>query len=404
MKTLQITFLLIFTLYSNSGKSQQWAFQNSGTIQNLYSVYFYDLSNGWAVGNSGTIIHTTNGGLTWSAQVSGTTSNLKSVFFVSTTDGWVVGLDGVILHTTNGGSSWTISYGPPYAVLKSVFFINPNKGWIGGSNAGAPYITSTIDGGQNWMTQVETTGSTLVNDIFFIDDNHGWAVGLSGNADGLYTTTGGFYWFEFSYGIACPAFNDVYFLDTQTGIMVGGNNCMLYDGGTSQTFIDVDDGTSQTMRGVHLFDYSHGIAVGDSGVITVSTDYTTSLWHQISSPTTNDLLSLCVKDNNNAWICGDNGTIIKGTNLLTTINEGITQSYSVYPNPFTDKTTFRFDNKIITIGSLEITDLTGRILKRIDNITGSSVEINNKGLVNGMYLLNVFNNDQKIGSVKIICK
>ncbi len=31
----------------------------------LMSVYFTDNSNGWAVGDNGTILHTTNGGEDW---------------------------------------------------------------------------------------------------------------------------------------------------------------------------------------------------------------------------------------------------------------------------------------------------------------------------------------------------
>jgi photosystem II stability/assembly factor-like uncharacterized protein len=39
----------------------------------LYGVTFTDASHGWAVGGTGTILATSNGGATWTAQSSGTT-------------------------------------------------------------------------------------------------------------------------------------------------------------------------------------------------------------------------------------------------------------------------------------------------------------------------------------------
>jgi len=66
-------------------------------------VYFSDVSSGWAVGNAGVILHTTDGGETWATQESGTSENLNEVFFTNSTYGWIAGNNGVILRTTDGG-------------------------------------------------------------------------------------------------------------------------------------------------------------------------------------------------------------------------------------------------------------------------------------------------------------
>jgi photosystem II stability/assembly factor-like uncharacterized protein len=55
------------------------------------------------VGYAGTILRTTNGGLTWFQQNSGTVQNLYDVFFTDTHHGTVVGENGTILRTVNGG-------------------------------------------------------------------------------------------------------------------------------------------------------------------------------------------------------------------------------------------------------------------------------------------------------------
>ena len=59
------------------------------------------------VGDSGTILHTTNRGETWQGQSSGTTRNLDAVFFVNAATGTAVGDSGTILRTTDAGLSWT---------------------------------------------------------------------------------------------------------------------------------------------------------------------------------------------------------------------------------------------------------------------------------------------------------
>ena len=64
---------------------------------------FSDATHGWAVGTVGTILATTDGGVTWSKQNSGSGLRLTGVTFADATHGWAVGDDGTVLATTNGG-------------------------------------------------------------------------------------------------------------------------------------------------------------------------------------------------------------------------------------------------------------------------------------------------------------
>jgi hypothetical protein len=74
--------------------SGSWEWQNPLPQGNdLVDVVFVDASQGWAVGGSGTILHTTDGGATWSFQSSGTDLRLQSACFLDASTGWVVGSD-----------------------------------------------------------------------------------------------------------------------------------------------------------------------------------------------------------------------------------------------------------------------------------------------------------------------
>ena len=82
-----------------------------GRDKDIEDVYFVDVQHGWAVGASGTIWASADGGATWTAQTSGVKSVLLAVAFVSAEQGWVVGEDNVVLKTADGGATW-VGSGP----------------------------------------------------------------------------------------------------------------------------------------------------------------------------------------------------------------------------------------------------------------------------------------------------
>src|SRR5437899_3015209 len=85
----------------------QWVWQNPLPQGNdLFGLSFSDANNGTAVGLSGTIVRTTDGGRHWVIQPSGTIEWLYGVSFTDANTGTVVGANGTILRTTNAGSTW----------------------------------------------------------------------------------------------------------------------------------------------------------------------------------------------------------------------------------------------------------------------------------------------------------
>jgi photosystem II stability/assembly factor-like uncharacterized protein len=67
----------LLTLFLTQFCFAQWFWQNPLPQGNpLSSVYFTDSNTGWAVGDAGTILRTTDGGNRWISQSSGATDNL----------------------------------------------------------------------------------------------------------------------------------------------------------------------------------------------------------------------------------------------------------------------------------------------------------------------------------------
>lgn len=193
---------------------------NGGSIlRYLDDIHFPTSSNGFACGSNGRIIKTTDGGLTWTSVSSGT--NLyKSLWFTTSSTGCVVATN-MIKRTIDGGSNWTSI--PVTGALTSITFGDLNTGYASGDGV----IYKTTDAGATWQLLFEpftSTGAvfaTSPDTIYLAADN------------GLYISRdGGQYWECFN-TISNVTINDIYFEDDFYGYAVGtdGKVFRTYNGG-----------------------------------------------------------------------------------------------------------------------------------------------------------------------------
>ena len=271
-------------LTTNDGGTS-WSTQNSGTINSLTCAYFKSPSLGWAVGLAGTILKTSDGGTTWTAQTSGTSNNLSSVCFTSDMKGFAVGAKGTILATSNGGSTWTAPTSGTSNQLYSIYFTSDLLGWAVGL---AGTILKTSDGGTTWVSQTNENSNNLSN-VYFTSDTNGFAVGSSGTI--LATTNGGSIWSAQNSGVS-ENLRSTFFVSDTKGWAVGLKGTILKtsDGGTSwtpQTIV-----TTTNLTSAYFLSSTKGWAVGQNGTIlsyvdTSSTDPTPTITTQPQS------LSVC---------------------------------------------------------------------------------------------------------------
>ncbi len=88
---------------------------------------------------------TADAGATWAPQSAGLAPSLadsppriESLAFVDAQTGWAVGQTGPILTTTDGGTSWVIQDSPvnddPVHDLYAVVFVDSQSGWVAGQS------------------------------------------------------------------------------------------------------------------------------------------------------------------------------------------------------------------------------------------------------------------------------
>lgn len=151
-----------------------WNPQTPGQISQLYSVFFFDSSTGFAVGASGSIWQTVDGGTTWIQKVSGVTANLYGVGGGTVNSSpvvravWAVGADGVIRRSMQltPSSSWTAwgsqSSGGSFAILKDVKVFEASDVHLSALIVGTSgTIFRTTNSGITWTSITSPTANNL---------------------------------------------------------------------------------------------------------------------------------------------------------------------------------------------------------------------------------------------------
>ncbi len=134
-----------------------------GASVNFKSVWIVDPPTGntvVAVGASGTIRRTVNGGGLWSTIISPTTQDLLSTFFVSSSTGYTSGANGALITSADSGASWTnvtttttMNLGSgTFSAADIVFFAGEEGVCVKLSLSAWQNVTSTLYGDPNQPT------------------------------------------------------------------------------------------------------------------------------------------------------------------------------------------------------------------------------------------------------------
>jgi photosystem II stability/assembly factor-like uncharacterized protein len=218
-----------------SDGGQNWVIQPSPVSMDFYDSYFINPEMGWITGGDygsfpsyikhRVILYTSNGGNSWSVQYNQSDqSPLQSIFFIDQNNGFATGESGTIMKTTDGGSNWVEQTVLSFYNFYDIFFTDNSTGWVAGEYAGLPYysaILKTSDGGNNWIETALGTDEILKG-IYFTDSTNGWAVGSDVNNAGIvyHTSDGGDNWTLQSIPAVDGLFS-VFFLNENSGWAVG---------------------------------------------------------------------------------------------------------------------------------------------------------------------------------------
>lgn len=226
-------------IFRSPDLGETWEVQDSGTKNELFSVWAGENGEVWVVGRFGMILHTKDEGKHWEVQqkeTPETKANLFKVFFVTNQVGWAAGEWGSVFHTQDGGKSWVMqrlvsedTAGADYAersmssdvgqtadmeltdeefsmsseeaqedelvsandrFMYALHFVDSHVGWVVGEKG---VIGHTEDGGKTWVLQKSPAGKKSLFGVYFKDSMTGWACGMDGAI--IFTNDGGSTWY-----------------------------------------------------------------------------------------------------------------------------------------------------------------------------------------------------------------
>jgi photosystem II stability/assembly factor-like uncharacterized protein len=426
MKIFNILILIFFSLTIKIYSQQHWLTYSHPTTQNLWKCHFVDTTYGWAVGDSGTIIYTSNGGLNWVQQNSHLREYMVSVNFINKRLGWAIawGLDTnffgtYVLKTTNGGITWdTARYPINDTFVRAIYFLDSLTGFMGG---GPATLLKTTNAGITWNPCEVDTSSIIskfpISRFRFYTHNYGFAMGGIMDIAGVIwkTTNCGLYWNV--YAIAPEPVNDIVFFDSLNLISVAGD----YEYGAS-ILKSSNAGLNWSYKNMGIFGVPNCLSfrtVGEGwAAMGYLPQFLVTLDTGMSFNLTDTPDSACVFDlqfiNNKFGIgVGLNGVVVKFD--YSTVN--ITNSTSVpyknelrqnYPNPFNPYTTIEYSVTGISDVEIKVYNLLGQeirtLFKGVKNEGKYSLKFAGNGLASGIYYYRLSTKNLKSGETYITTK
>ena len=421
MRNILIVFILFNICFGSQTFCQNlWEKIQSPTTNNLQKIVFVDSLTGWAVGDSGIIIHTSDAGNSWNVQNSGVNLVLHSLTFPNKNIGWALSwtiappYGTIILNTLDGGNSWKNGFFNGQDVfLNSIYFVDSLNGWIGGNYSGILY---TKDGGQIWnQAAIDSFSGFPIYNFVFANKNYGFASGGSTDFMGVIykTTDGGRNWTGKS--VAADPIQKIYFLDSNNIAGIGGDlefgagfikstnagvnwiykTLNIYGTGLGLSFRTASEAWAPIKGGF----YGRFLVTNDSG----------NTWNEYITPDSLFMSDIVFTDSLHGYAVGLNGAILKYRGVITSVQDPVEvpSGFSLkqnYPNPFNPSTTISFYISEKVNVKLIIYDIMGHEVKSFEQqmeIGEHNIKFTSDNLSSAVYVYTLIAN-KYIASKKMI--
>jgi photosystem II stability/assembly factor-like uncharacterized protein len=281
MKRYLFIALLLCGAYSAQAQIvTDWTDQSylgTNTANNLYKTHFVNADTGIAVGDSGIVLRTMDGGDNWQLRV--TPKTYANVVFadiaaINALTMFVCGTDsngnGILLKSVDMGGTWNIVPGAEKidTGYTKIVFPTPTDGFIA---CGWGLVRKTTNGGANW-TDVPPPTTRMITGIHFKDANVGFAINTDRNL--WKTTNAGGVWNPVSTGGNDTSIvSAIGFINADTGYITHLDTILRTgDGGSSWTPVFNSPG-GHAITDFEIAPNGRGIAIGDAANTWTTNDY-----------------------------------------------------------------------------------------------------------------------------------
>lgn len=222
MKKFIFSFLLLSIAALNIYAQQGWFWQNPLPQGNYLSgITFTEDNTSFLIGANGTLMKSTNNGISYYLMESNITENYESFHFVNQNTGFIGTDNGIIYKTTSGGNNFNGTYlGFPDKIISIKFSSFQNGFALMKYESFKTRIFRTTDSGNNWSLCFDVPDSIIIYSISTASINDIYAAGenINDRSRLFRSTNAGINWDL----IQTPAYGSlvgVHFINQQTGFI-----------------------------------------------------------------------------------------------------------------------------------------------------------------------------------------
>lgn len=309
--------------------------QNShGYNTRLEKIEFADENNGFAIGDFGHFLKTTNGGETWEKKdKSGSDIHIFSKDEILVPNGFQ------IFKSTDGGDNFEELYigykKQSYNSLKTIDFGNETVGFCGGDNG---TLIKSTNGGNTWL-EITSPTKYHISKIDFLDDKNGLLADVSGTL--FKTTNSGESWTKmqcYSTAFSIRQIKNIHYTSKNNiKLLLDDSVLVSYDWGYnfSKILNKKNDLEAYFISSYFMNDNVGWVVSAYPTVIRKTIDGGLN-WEVFKLTDVTMIFDVFFINENRGWMCGLDGAILH-TNRggISKVEENIVENNNilVYPNP-----------------------------------------------------------------------
>jgi len=389
MKRTGLILLLLVVSMNSFTQRFEWKVKFSAPKSVVfYDIKFFNSMVGIAVGNNDTnnyIMLTTDGGETWTNKANtAVTEMMKGAEFIDANTTYIIGRKGALYKTINQGDFWSKINLGTNANLNDISFPSANKAYLC-SDAGRYLYYDGI----GWTTITVYAKDNYIN-VKFPNVNEGILVASNGRI--WKTINGGAKWDTIKRNL--EQISGSHFLTTNLGYIVGPKGMIkrTIDGGNkwSDTLIYPKNYRTINFQSIYFVSQNFGFAGGSDGIILRTADGGSN-WAKEDVQTNSTIMKMYCVNNLLGFAVSNNGMILKRYDV-TSMNENLSPSLLIYPNPVLNKLFIKSFNNLEEY-KVSITDITGKCVKNME-IQNPANGIDAEELLPGIYFLTIRNSNE----------
>ncbi|MHB8929609.1 MAG: protein kinase domain-containing protein [Melioribacteraceae bacterium] len=294
----------LFASEESKNKFSEIVKVESGVLKNINSIYVANDKFAAAVGDSGLVLSSVDGGKTWNQNNINSSKSLSDVYIFPTGKTLIVGDSSSLYFSTKFlDSLQTIPIDKGYTLFR-IKFLDDYTGFITGNKG---LILKTVNGGVNWF-KVNTNSDEVIFDLSFFDTRRGFAVGWNGTI--LTTNNGGESWNKSGDAITDNYLKSIDLTKDGYGLIVGGDGTVLRTTDFGKNWEKTKLSSAGGFQKVKFISDNNSIIIGSRGTILISKDKGET-WDLVDSHFYSNMNGLSISSYGQVFIVGVNGSILK---------------------------------------------------------------------------------------------